>query len=78
MLDLHNNLRNRKNYEEKFNKNCSHLMEEVERQIQISIGTFEDIFDDNTNLDTNPTTNGAISLIEKAKNSAVRTNSFKM
>ena len=52
-------------------------MEEVERQIQISIGTFSDIFDDSTNLNTNTTTNGAISLIEKAKNSAVRTKQFR-
>ena len=34
------------------------------------------MFVDNTTLTTNPTTNGAISLIKKAKNSAVRTTKF--
>ena len=52
-------------------------MEEVEQQIQISIGTFNNIFDNNTNLNTNPTNNGAISLVEKAKNSAVRIKQFR-
>ena len=77
MLDLHNDQNNKKDYEVKFNKDCSHLMEEVERQIQISISTFNNIFDDNTNLNTNPTNNGAISLVEKAKNSAVRMKQFR-
>ena len=52
-------------------------MEEVERQMTISISTFNNIFDNNTNLNTNPTNNGAISLVEKAKNSSVRTKQFR-
>ena len=43
----------------------------------MSINTFDNIFDDNTNLHTNPTINGATSLVEKAKNSAVRTKQFR-
>ena len=52
-------------------------MEEVECQLTMSINTFDNIFDDNTNLHTNPTSNGATSLVEKAKNSAVRTKQFR-
>ena len=43
----------------------------------ISISTFNNIFDDNTNLNSSPTNNGALSLVEKAKNSAVRTKQFR-
>ena len=39
--------------------------------------TFNNIFDDNTNLNTNPKSNEAIRLVEKAKNSAVRTKQFR-
>ena len=77
MLDLHNSPGNKKDYEKQFNKDCAHLMEEVEREMTTSISTFNNIFDDNTNLNTNPTNNGAISLVEKAKNSAVRTKQIR-
>ena len=40
------------------------------------IGSFEDIYNDNTTLTKNPTINGAISLIEKSKNLVIQTTKF--
>ena len=67
MLDLYNSPNNKKAYEKQFIKDCAHLMEEVERQLTMSINTFDTIFDDNTNLQENPTSNGVTTLVEKAK-----------
>ena len=59
-----------------FHKKCSHLLEEIERQLQNAIGSFEYIYNADTTLTKNPTTNGAISLIEKSKNLVIRATKF--
>ena len=65
MLDLHNNPNDKKEYKLNFHKKFSHLLEKVERQLQNAIGSFEDIYNDDTTLTKKPTINGAFSLIEK-------------
>ena len=77
MLNLFNNLNNKKEYEKQFFKDCAPLMEEVEHQLTMSINTYDTIFDDNVNLQANPTSDGATTLVEKAKNSAVRSKEFR-
>ena len=52
-------------------------MEEVERQLTMSINTFDTIFEDNVNLQANPTSDEATTLVEKAKNLAIRTKQFR-
>ena len=52
-------------------------MEEVERHVQMSNKDFDVIFNDNTDLQANPTSNDATTLVEKAKNLSVRTKQFR-
>ena len=68
MLDLYNNPNDKKTYELNYHKKCSPLLEEIERQLQTALGTFDEICNDRTALLAKPTTNEASNLIEKSKN----------
>ena len=63
--------------EKQFFKDCAPHMEEVERQLKMSINTFDTIFNDNVNLQANPTSDEATTLVEKIKNLAIRTKPFR-
>ena len=54
MLDLYNNPGDTKEYEKNYHKNCSHMMEEVKRQLQNAIDSFSDIYNDDTTLTKKP------------------------
>ena len=77
MLEIHANPNNKKNYEKQFFKDCTQHMEEVERQLTMSIKTFDTIVEDNVKLQANPTSDEATTLVEKAKNLATRTKQFR-
>ena len=70
MLEIHANPNNKKNYEKQFFKDCTQHMEEVERQLTISIKTFDTIVEDNVKLQANLTSDEATTLVEKTKNLA--------
>ena len=57
----------RKGYETQFLKDCFPHMEEVERHIQMSISDFETICKDNIELQANPSSDDATTLVEKSK-----------
>merc|ERR1711954_542640 len=67
----------KKNYKKHFFKDCAPHMEEVERQLTMSIKTFDTIVEDNVKLQANPTSDEATTLVEKAKNLATRTKQFR-
>ena len=52
-------------------------MEEVERHVQMSIKDFDIIFNDNIELQANPTSDDATTLVKKAQNLSVRTKQFR-
>ena len=76
MLDIYNNPNDKKEYEKNYHKKCSHPMEEVERQLQNAIDSFEPIYNDYNTLKKKTTANGAINLIEKSKNLVIQTRKF--
>ena len=78
LIDLHSNRPNdRKGYEKQFLKDCSPHMEEVEHHVKMSIKDFDIIFNDNIDLQANPTSDDATTLVEKAENLSVRTKQFR-
>ena len=69
MIKIYNNPNNKKNQDLKFHNDCSPLLEEVERQVQMAINIFDEICHDENTLVANPTVNGAIDLLEKKQKS---------
>ena len=76
-MELHSNPNNKKAYEKQLLKDCSPHMDEVERHVQMSIKDFDIIFSDNRDLQANPTSDDATTLVEKAKNLSSRIKQFR-
>ena len=72
MIDIHNNPNDKKDWDKEFYDEVSPFLEELERSIQTAIRIYNEICLNNDTLESNPTQNGAIDLLEKSKNHARR------
>ena len=55
MIEIHNNPKDKKEWDLKFHGDVSPLLKEMERQVQTAIKIFGEVCNDNNTLVSNPT-----------------------